>query len=118
MHELGWYVDDISIVAVHNMAEFQVEPASPAVGEPALFTDRSSGPVIGWSWSFGDGGTSFEQNPTHAFSTDGLYEVILTAIYADGELQRTRWVSVGDAGNVFGDGFESGDIDAWSGVNP
>ena len=118
VHELGWYVDDISIVAVHNMAEFQVAPTSPAAGEPVLFTDRSSGPVIGWSWSFGDGGTSTEQNPTHAFSADGLYEVVLTAIYADGELHRTRWVSVGDAGNLFGDGFESGDTDAWSDAVP
>ena len=118
IHELGWYADDISIVAVHNMAEFQVDPASPAVGEPALFTDRSSGPVTGWGWSFGDGGTSSEQNPTHAFSSDGIYEVTLTAIYADGELQRTRWVNVGNAGAVFEDGFESGDTDAWSDVGP
>ncbi len=114
VHELGWYVDDISIVAVEFVAEFQVEPASPAVGEPTLFTDRSSGPVIGWSWDFGDGGTSTEADPTHAFLSDGVYEVTLTAIYNDGELHRTHWVNVGDAGDVFGDGFESGDTDAWS----
>ncbi len=84
------------------------------LGEPALFTDRSSGPVTGWAWSFGDGGTSSEQNPSHAFSSDGTYEVTLTAVYADGELHRTHWVNVGDAGDVFGDGFESGDTDNWT----
>jgi len=45
------------------------------------FTDASvvnSGPPItGWLWDFGDGTTSSEQNPFHAFSTPGQHTVSL-----------------------------------------
>jgi len=46
------------------------------------FTDRSrytvgSGTIDSWAWTFGDGGTSTLQNPTHTFSP-GTYNVRLT----------------------------------------
>jgi len=47
----------------------------------ASFTDASYDPdgfVVSWSWSFGDGATSGERNPTHTYSTPGTYEVTLT----------------------------------------
>lgn len=46
------------------------------------FTDTSSpgdAVVIGWSWDFGDGNTSLNQNPIHTFATAGTYTVSLTA---------------------------------------
>lgn len=45
------------------------------------FTDSSTdsdGSIAGWSWNFGDGGTSTAQNPSHSYSADGTYTVILT----------------------------------------
>jgi hypothetical protein len=33
-----------------------------------------------WSWDFGDGNTSYVQNPIHNYSLDGVYEVNLTVI--------------------------------------
>ena len=118
IHELGWYLDDISIASVERTADFEVDPASPPAGAPVQFTDRSSGPVTGWWWDFDDGATSEEQNPSHTFIADGVYQVTLTAFYAAGEESRTRPVYVGDANGVFADGFESGGTDAWSDVNP
>jgi len=47
----------------------------------ASFTDASydlDGFVVSWSWSFGDGATSGERNPTHTYPTPGTYEVTLT----------------------------------------
>ena len=47
----------------------------------ASFTDASYDPdgfVVSWSWSFGDGATSGERNPTHTYPTQGTYEVTLT----------------------------------------
>ncbi|MGD8867481.1 MAG: PKD domain-containing protein, partial [Gemmatimonadales bacterium] len=46
-----------------------------------LFTDGSSDPdgtVTSWDWSFGDGGSSTEQNPTHTYAAAGDYTVTLT----------------------------------------
>ncbi|MDQ3047892.1 MAG: PKD domain-containing protein, partial [Bacteroidota bacterium] len=35
-------------------------------------------PITNWSWTFGDGGTSTLQDPTHTFVSPGTYFVILT----------------------------------------
>ena len=32
------------------------------------FTDISTGPVTGWTWNFGDGGTSRLRHPVHTYS--------------------------------------------------
>ncbi|MTK64045.1 MAG: PKD domain-containing protein [Methanobacterium sp.] len=42
------------------------------------FTDKSTGNVLSYSWNFGDGNTSTEQNPKHTFNTPGTYTVTLT----------------------------------------
>ncbi|MEM7309015.1 MAG: M12 family metallo-peptidase [Planctomycetota bacterium] len=55
--------------------------ASVASGEAPLsvdFTDLSSGTVDTWTWTFGDGGTSSLQNPTHDYDLPGTYTVSLT----------------------------------------
>ena len=43
------------------------------------FGDASLGGATGWAWDFGDGGTSTERNPTHAYAAPGTYTVTLTA---------------------------------------
>jgi hypothetical protein len=61
------------------IAEFTAAPTS---GNPPLviqFTDRSTGgPITSWLWSFGDSGTSSEQNPSHTYRSPGRYTVTLT----------------------------------------
>src|SRR5438876_1204327 len=45
------------------------------------FTSTSSDPdgtIVSYSWTFGDGGTSNEQNPTHVYTATGSYTVRLT----------------------------------------
>ena len=44
---------------------------------PVQFTDSSTGNVTGWSWTFGDGGTSTSQNPSHTYINPGTYTVTL-----------------------------------------
>lgn len=56
-------------------------------GLSVAFTDTSSDPdgtVASWLWSFGDGGTSSEQHPTHLFAAAGTYNVTLTVTDDDG----------------------------------
>ena len=57
------------------------------MGLTANFTDTSTdsgGLVVGWNWTFGDGGTSPDQNPTHSYTLAGAYTVSLTVIDDDG----------------------------------
>ncbi|HUP20382.1 MAG TPA: S8 family serine peptidase [Gemmatimonadota bacterium] len=62
------------------------------------FTDTSSdsdGTVVGWSWSFGDGGTSTVRHPVHAYAAEGDYAVTLTVTDDAGATDAvTRTVSV------------------------
>ena len=54
------------------------------IDEPIQFSDASTGPVGWWSWDFGDGLSSMEQNPRHTYSSAGLYDVSLTILDASG----------------------------------
>jgi PKD repeat protein len=58
-------------------ADFAVDPTAPVAGTPVHFEDRSSGGPESWSWDFGDGTTSAEQNPVHVFDLAGTYQVEL-----------------------------------------
>ncbi len=54
-------------------------------GDPTVtFTDLSLGSPTSWAWTFGDGGTSTLQNPVHTYTTNGTYNVCLTATNALG----------------------------------
>lgn len=59
-------VADFSVVLASGVKPFEVQ-----------FTDESDGDVILWSWDFGDGYTSSEQNPLHTYNTSGLFTVVL-----------------------------------------
>ncbi len=58
-------------------ASFLVGARSPQAGEPSRFEDTSVGGPARWSWSFGDGSTSTERSPVHAFAAPGTYPVTL-----------------------------------------
>ena len=52
-----------------------------------IFTDISVAgdtTIANWSWNFGDGNTSTEQDPVHEYATAGTYSVSLTVIDANG----------------------------------
>jgi len=60
-------------------AEFTSETSELLVTFTDISTD-SDGQVVSWSWDFGDGNTSTEQNPVHTYATEDLYSVALTVI--------------------------------------
>jgi PKD repeat protein len=49
--------------------------------DTAWFTDMSyasvNDSIVSWSWDFGDGGSSSEQNPSHLFPAVGSYDITL-----------------------------------------
>jgi len=62
-------------------AEFEFSPKKPTAGNVISFTDTSIysyGTIESYSWDFGDGASSNEQNPKHKFSSAGKYSVNLT----------------------------------------
>ena len=65
-------------------ADFFWIPLAPAAGETAEFTDVSRGRPESWFWDFGDGETSQQQHPAHAFAAPGRYTVSLTVERHDG----------------------------------
>jgi PKD repeat protein len=65
------------------------------VGQQANFVDRSTGSPTSWSWTFGDGGTSTQQNPIHTYAAAGAYTVSLTAKSAAGENSTSKVVTIG-----------------------
>lgn len=48
------------------------------------FSDQSSGFPNSWSWDFGDGNTSTDQNPSHAYAEAGTYSLSLIACNDNG----------------------------------
>jgi len=54
-------------------------------GDPTVtFTDLSTEDPFEWFWDFGDATTSTLQNPIHTFTTNGSFDVCLTATNAIG----------------------------------
>ncbi len=68
---------------------FITEPRTQSVGKEVKFQDRTIGgygTVIEWLWTFGDGSSSGEQNPTHVYMKEGSYTVSLEVTSApDGQ---------------------------------
>lgn len=59
-------------------ADFAVAGNSPC-SDTRRFTDASKGDPTSWQWTFGDGQTSKEQNPTHVYAREGTYTAQLTS---------------------------------------
>jgi PKD repeat protein len=61
-----------------------------------LVTDQSLGQATAWKWDFGDGATSAEQHPQHAYTRAGDFVVTLEVSGPEGtsRFQRVWDVSV------------------------
>jgi PKD repeat protein len=77
-------------------ASFTATPTSGAAPLDVAFTDESTGEPTSWTWGFGDGTTSTQQNPVHTYTSAGTYAVTLTATNAGGShtISRTDYISV------------------------
>ncbi len=54
------------------------------------FTDNTTGAPTSWSWTFGDGQTSTQQNPSHTYAASGTYNVTLVAQNSFGSNTKTK----------------------------
>ncbi len=85
-------------------ADFEYTPNNPLASETVYFTDLSSvtgATIVNWSWTFGDGGVSYDQNPSHQYTSNGKYSVILTVEDDTGNTDTiSKLVPVGDIQNA------------------
>ena len=72
-------------------AGFSGSPREVQVSLNVNFTDLSTGQVDSWSWTFGDDGTSNEQNPSHPYDTTGYFTVSLTVTGPGGSDSETQY---------------------------
>jgi len=79
------------------VADFTADVTSGVAPLTVTFTDASTG-ADSWAWTFGDGGTSDQPNPTHTYTAIGRYNVTLTVTNIAGSdtLTRQRYISVRD----------------------
>jgi hypothetical protein len=73
----------IKVIQEGGAGEFEADAGGDYeadVNETIQFNGTAWGGVepYTWNWDFGDGATSTEQNPQHAYTQDGEYEVVLT----------------------------------------
>jgi len=101
-------------------AEFSGTPTNGEYPLNVDFTDLSSGNPTSWSWTFGDGGTSTAQNPSHTYNAAGTYTVSLTAYNSQGNdtETKTNYITVTEPGLdyavlPYSTGFESGSFDQY-----
>jgi len=86
-----------SPVTPNVVASFSVSPTSPLTGSNVAFTDLSSGSPTNWSWSFGDGATSTDKNPTHIYAAPGTYTVTLNASKSNSSSSVSKQIIVAQA---------------------
>lgn len=95
--EIGALAEDTTPVA-----DFSATPTSGVEPLEVQFLDLSMGEITSWSWNFGDGGASTQQNPSHTYNTTGSFTVSLTVSGPGGSdtETKTNYVHVAEAAPV------------------
>jgi PKD repeat protein len=87
------------IVTPDPVADFHAdETESSYIPFAVQFRDDSEGSIIKWTWNFGDGTGSNEEEPLHSYTEGGLYSVVLEVVDADGRRAtgvKNNYINVG-----------------------
>jgi parallel beta-helix repeat protein len=71
----------LEIYNILPIANFSLSSTNVSTYETINCMDHSTdidGIIMNWSWDFGDGNSSYEQNTTHYYTDDGIYTINLT----------------------------------------
>jgi PKD repeat protein len=90
------YIDNLTVATSVSssppVAQFKMSTNIGVAPFTVTFTDTSLNSPTSWNWSFGDGGTSTSQNPSHTFTNMWRQLVTLTAANAYGSSSATQAV--------------------------
>lgn len=78
-------------------ATFRAFPRVARPGKSIRFQSFSEGNVIRYFWEFGDGAQSLQENPTHTYSSEGMYTVklhVITDRGAQNIANKTNYVTI------------------------
>jgi beta propeller repeat protein len=86
-------------------ADFFANETSTYAAHDISFYDNSSQNVTSWSWNFGDGTTSNEQNPTKYYIYSGVYDVTLKVSdgYENDSVTKNGYIVVGNGSEFTAD---------------
>lgn len=94
----GWYWQ-FNYVSYHDWANepdvvsFMVDFGFSVADYTVTFENLSKD-ATSYSWDFGDGETSTEENPVHTYAAEGVYEVVLTGTGATETKTATKSVTI------------------------
>lgn len=93
-------------IAQPVQADFTHTTPSVCATNPTVnFTNTSTGQgAMTYQWQFGDGGTSTQQNPSHTYSTQGVFTVTLIAVSPYGcsdTIVKPQLISIGVIQSAF-----------------
>ncbi len=94
-HGRGIYTSDIFVTA--PFADFEAGPSAGCAGSLTVnFTDGSLKTANSWAWDIDNNGTTdyTTQNPTHTYTTAGLYSVKLTVANGGNTTTKNSLVNV------------------------
>ncbi len=74
----------VNAATLAPVAAFSANATAGTAPFAVQFTDASANTPTSWSWDFGDGSISTEQNATHVYTIAGTYAVNLTATNSAG----------------------------------
>ncbi|MEI6765952.1 MAG: PKD domain-containing protein [Bacteroidota bacterium] len=74
----------VTITTSPFTAQYSASPLSGCSPLTVTFHDLSTPAPNSWSWTFGDGGTSTAQNPSHTYSAPGTYTATLISANGSG----------------------------------
>jgi hypothetical protein len=103
-NSVSWALGDIN-------ADFSADVVSGTAPLTVSFNDTTTGPATSWDWTFGDGTSSGQRNPSHVYTAPGTYSVSLTAsgIGASDSRTRVAYINVQASSADFD---ADGDVDA------
>jgi PKD repeat protein len=102
------------------VVQFTADPLGGVAPLTVQFTgpsvDSVGTPVNNWDWSFGDGGVSAEQSPTHIYEAPGYYfaDLLVTNSTGSYPVASLGVLATFDSGLVVNGGFETGDFSDWT----
>ncbi|MBF0117705.1 MAG: right-handed parallel beta-helix repeat-containing protein [Desulfobacterales bacterium] len=88
--ECGREIGRYGTCASQPTADFTSDPTTGVAPLTVNFTDKSTGEIDSWSWDFGDGESSTQQNPTHIYNSNGKYTVTLNISGIGGSNSKTN----------------------------